>query len=197
MNDALNAAKRVGGTLSWPSHGRSAFGMSWTSRDGAWQRQGQTLGHSSCVSELLFLAAAAAGEVTSMSGASGRSLAGSCNVEVRFRSRVETNDDDAQRLRCRESLQLHPRLRVCDSSTYWYPLQMIRQTPLHAGMVRLWWVSPSRASRRKACFDPRADRAQLDVRSFQPTYRSREAQRPGFADSIVRHPRWRYIYIGI
>ena len=79
MNDGLNAAKRVGGTLSWPSHGRSAFGMSWTWRDGVWQRQGQTLGHPSCSGELHLLAVAAAGEVTSMSCASGSSLAGSCN----------------------------------------------------------------------------------------------------------------------
>ena len=88
VTDALNAAKRVGGTLRRPIHGRSALGISWTSRDGRWQQHGQSLEHSTSVGELLFAAVAAAGEVTSMSCASGPSLAGSCNDQVRARRRT-------------------------------------------------------------------------------------------------------------
>ena len=89
LNNELSAAKRVGGTLRRPSHGRRAFGMSWVSRDGAWQRQGQTLGHPSCIGDLLFVAVAADSDVSSMSGVSGPSLAGSCNDQVRSRRRTE------------------------------------------------------------------------------------------------------------
>ena len=88
LNNELSAAKRVGGTLRRPSHGRRAFGMSWVSRDGAWQRQGQTLGHPSCIGDLLFVAVAADSDVSSMSGVSGPSLAGSCNDQVRSRRRT-------------------------------------------------------------------------------------------------------------
>ena len=80
MNDELNAAKRVGGTLRRPSHGRSAFGTSWTLRDGRWQLHGQPFKHFPYTEALLPVASA--GDVSVISGVSELLPVAACNGEV-------------------------------------------------------------------------------------------------------------------